>query len=100
MEPVLLLLTKIFHGTGSHDHTVVEGFVILNYFNGFHTLDIYLKVIQAVPISYAPAMNTDRSVNFQAAFFFLLLYLEDSNLSMHCSFVLEEGKVCSVEVID
>lgn len=58
--------------------------MILSYFKGFHTLDIYLKVIQAFPISYAPAMNKDRSVNFQAAFFFfLLLYLEDSNLSMH-----------------
>lgn len=57
--------------------------MILSYFKGFHTLDIYLKVIQAFPISYAPAMNTDQSVNFQAAFFFLLLYLEDSNLSMH-----------------
>ena len=66
----LPLLTKIFHGSGSHDHIVVEGFTILSYFNGFHTLDTYLKVIQAFPISHAPAKNPDQSVNFQASFFF------------------------------
>lgn len=56
--------------------------MILSYFNGFHTLDTYLKVIQAFPVSHAPAKNVDQSVNFQA-FSFFLLYLEDSNLSMH-----------------
>lgn len=51
--------------------------MILNYFNGFHTFDVYLKSIQAFPHWHSPAMNIDGfycSVNFQGSFFCLVLW--------------------------
>ena len=79
----MLLLTKIFHGTGSHDRTVVEGFTILSYLNGFHTLDIFSEGNPSFSYFICPCHERGSECEFPSAFVFLLLFLEDSNLSMH-----------------